>query len=117
LERGERLGEIAAVRLTLVAVLGHPDKLGKHGHTGVFGVFLVFVGEVGRANKTVISLLATWAIWDVMEHQHPLAQAMGAHFKGRAVRREWVQAGDPYAGCLWCGAGMVVLAVVENDFK
>ena len=52
-----------------------------------------------------------------MEHQHALAQAMGPHFKRRAVRREGVLAGLPCVDLLWCGIGLVVLAIVEHDFE
>ena len=90
---GGRLRLSIAAVVAAVAGLSDGAQKGVDGVAGVGGVLLVGIGEVGGAHQAIDSdaRLAR----EVMEHQHPLAEAVGAHLEASAVGRERVVAVGP----------------------
>src|SRR5712691_1484141 len=80
------------------------------------------MGEVGCPDKTI---LCPKFVWEVMEHQHALAETIGAHLKASAVAGEGIQADGPLTPCvsqqnlggLTLRILRIVLSVIEDDFK
>src|SRR6266540_1508668 len=95
LDWGQAAFEIV-IAVMLVAGLGDGAQDGVDRLAGVGRRLLVRVSEISGANKAVISLLlAAWTIRNVVEHQHALAEAVGAHFKARPIGGEWILARLP----------------------
>ncbi len=103
-------GPVAAV-----AGLGDGQQAGVDRVAGGVGGLLVGVGEVGRAHQAVGQHVRL--VGEVVEQQHTLAEAVGAHLEAGAVGREGVVAARPGAG-LGRGGGIgVVVAIVEDDLE
>ena len=87
LDRRQTALEIAAV-LPLVAGLGDGAQEGVNGVACAGRVLLVGISEVGGAHQAIAPDARLTC--EMMEHQHPLAQAGSAHLKSRSVAGEWV---------------------------
>ncbi len=53
----------------------------------------------------------------MVKHQHPLAEAIGTHFKASAVAGERIEARGPLDGIIRFWRIGIVFAIVEDDFK
>lgn len=120
--------------MALIPGLGDRHQAGVNGVLGVRGIRFIGIGEIGRAHQPVVALLPCRKIRDVMEHQHPLAKAIGAHFESGAVGGERIGANGPgFSGCCGCldepmlvslrsgriesDLFVVAFVVVEDDFE
>ena len=92
LERRQAALQIAAV-VALIARLSDGAQKGVDGVAGAGGILLVRIGEVGGAHQAIVADVRLTR--EMMEHQHPLAEAAGAHLKARAVGGEGVVAEGP----------------------
>ena len=52
-----------------------------------------------------------------MKHQYPFAEAVSAHFKTGAIRRERVLAGRPGVSVVGCWIVHIVFAIIQDQFE
>ena len=108
--------------LLLPARLHHLAQEAVDRPCGQAGIVPVVVEEAGAAHHALVArlgwkLLAGGLVGDVVQHQHPLAAAAGAHLKTGAVAGEGIGPIGPGPLRHRGGIGLIQLAVVEAHLK
>jgi hypothetical protein len=72
--------------------------------------------EIRRANQTIEAHVCLGR--EMMKHQRASAQTVRSNFKGRPIRREWIEPAVPrHFRILRDGIQQIVLAIVEDEFE
>ncbi len=117
LQRREGFLDVAIPVHSIVPGLDNRKQARIDGITGVGGILLVGIGEVGGTHQAIISSSTAGRMGEMMEHEHPLAQPVGAHLEAGAIGRERIGADGPGGGFVRSGSVLVMLAIVEDDFE